>query len=77
MCGSRRAPRGNPPQSWLAALPRYAELQRGEAARAGEHLRHGVPDLRLRQRRALPAREVSQFDEEHAIVLRRALRGVP
>ena len=38
---------GNPPQAWLAALPRYAELQRGEAAHAPEHLAHGVPDLRL------------------------------
>jgi len=35
------------PQIWLAALPRYAELQRGEAAHAGEHLAHGVPDLRV------------------------------
>jgi hypothetical protein len=38
---------GNPPEAWLAALPRYAELQRGEAARAHDHLAHGVPDLRL------------------------------
>jgi Phosphotransferase enzyme family len=38
---------GNPPQAWLAALPRYAELQRGEAVHAQEHLAHGVPDLRL------------------------------
>jgi Phosphotransferase enzyme family len=44
---------GNPPERWLAALPRYAELQRSEAARAREHLTHGVPDLRLA---ALPAR---------------------
>jgi hypothetical protein len=44
--------RGNPPEAWLAALPRYAELQRGEAAFAAEHLAHGVPDLRLA---ALPA----------------------
>jgi hypothetical protein len=54
---------GNPPESWLRALPRYAELQRGETAHAGDHLRHGVPDLRLHtlpdryadlMRRALP-----------------------
>jgi hypothetical protein len=38
---------GNSPQAWLAALPRYAELQHGEAARAQDHLAHGVPDLRL------------------------------
>jgi len=38
---------GNPPEAWLAALPHYAELQRGEAARAHDHLAHGVPDLRL------------------------------
>src|SRR4029453_3038558 len=38
---------GNPPEAWLAALPGYAELQRGEAAHAQEHLGHGVPDLRL------------------------------
>jgi hypothetical protein len=44
---------GNPPEAWLAALPLYAELQRGEAGRAAEHLVHGVPDLRVA---ALPAR---------------------
>jgi hypothetical protein len=38
---------GNAPDAWAAALPLYAELQRGEAARADEHLTHGVPDLRL------------------------------
>jgi hypothetical protein len=38
---------GNPPEAWLGALPRYAELQHGEAAHAREHLAHGVPDLRL------------------------------
>jgi Phosphotransferase enzyme family len=37
---------GNPPEAWLAALPSYAELQRGEAGHAHEHLAHGVPDLR-------------------------------
>jgi Phosphotransferase enzyme family len=37
---------GNPPEVWLAALPPYAELQRGEAAHARVHLAHGVPDLR-------------------------------
>ena len=44
---------GNPPETWLAALPLYAELQRGEAGRAHEHLARGVPDLRVA---ALPAR---------------------
>jgi hypothetical protein len=44
---------GNPPEAWLAVLPRYAELQRGEAAHAHEHLAHAVPDLRLA---GLPAR---------------------
>jgi hypothetical protein len=44
---------GNPPEAWLTALPRYAELQRGEAARVAEHLDHGVPDLRVE---TLPAR---------------------
>jgi len=38
---------GNPPDRWLAALPLYAELQRGEVVHAADHLAHGVPDLRL------------------------------
>ncbi len=38
---------GNPPETWLAALPLYAELQRGEADHAAEHLARGVPDLRV------------------------------
>jgi len=38
---------GNPPEAWLAALPLYAELQRGEAEHVQDHLDHGVPDLRL------------------------------
>jgi len=38
---------GNPPESWLAALPLYAELQRGEAAHAQDQLAHGVPDRRV------------------------------
>jgi hypothetical protein len=44
---------GNPPEAWLAALPLYAELQRGEAAHTPEHLAHHVPDPRVA---ALPAR---------------------
>jgi hypothetical protein len=44
---------GNPPEAWLAALPLYAELQRGEATHAHDHLAHGVPDLRVA---TLPAR---------------------
>lgn len=52
---------GNPPEAWLAALPLYAELQRGEAEHAERHLAHGVPDLRLA---TLPARygELLQVD---------------
>jgi hypothetical protein len=38
---------GNPPETWLAALPAYAELQRGESAHVLDHLAHGVPDLRI------------------------------
>jgi len=41
------------PEAWLAALPLYAELQRGEAAHAQGQLAHGVPDLRAA---TLPAR---------------------
>jgi hypothetical protein len=44
---------GNPSETWLAALPLYAELQRGEAAHTHEHLTRHVPDLRLA---TLPAR---------------------
>jgi hypothetical protein len=44
---------GNSPETWLVALPLYAELQRGEAAFAAEHLEHYVPDLRVA---TLPAR---------------------
>jgi hypothetical protein len=52
---------GNPPEAWLAALPPYAELQRGEAAHVGDHLAHGVPDLRLA---TLPARYDELLQEE-------------
>ena len=38
---------GNPPKAWLAALPPYAELQRGEVAHRDDHVAHGVPDVRL------------------------------
>jgi hypothetical protein len=57
---------GNPPEAWLAALPAYAELQRGEAAHALDHLAGGVPDLRVERlperlddllRRDLPLRD--------------------
>jgi hypothetical protein len=44
---------GNPPEVWLAALPLYAELQRGEGVHTHEHLAQGVPDLRVA---TLPAR---------------------
>jgi hypothetical protein len=52
---------GNPPEAWLAVLPRYAELQRDEAVYALTHLGDGVPDLRLA---TLPARyhELVQLD---------------
>jgi hypothetical protein len=43
---------GNRPEAWLAALPLYAELQKGEITYAEEHLGRGVPDLRMA---ALPA----------------------
>jgi hypothetical protein len=43
---------GNPPETWLEALPSYAELQKGETAYALDHIAHGVPDLRTAQ---LPA----------------------
>jgi Phosphotransferase enzyme family len=45
--GVRLADLGNPPESWLALLPLYGELQRGEADYANDHLRHHVPDLRV------------------------------
>jgi hypothetical protein len=38
---------GNPPEAWLEALPRYAELQLGETAHVAEHLQSGVPDVRV------------------------------
>ena len=38
---------GNPPEAWLAALPMYAELQKGEVAYALDHVAHGVPDMRM------------------------------
>jgi Phosphotransferase enzyme family len=44
---------GNPPELWLALLPRLGELQQEEAAHAVEHLNNGVPDLRLE---TLPSR---------------------
>jgi hypothetical protein len=47
---------GNPPERWLEALPRYAELQRGESRHVDDHLANGVPDLRTA---SLPQR----FDE--------------
>jgi phosphotransferase family enzyme len=45
--GKQIAALGNPPESWVAVLPLYAELQRGEAAHADAHLSHHVPDLRV------------------------------
>jgi len=43
----------NSPEVWLAALPSYAELQRGETLHADDHVAHGVPDLRVA---TMPAR---------------------
>lgn len=43
----------NPPEAWLAILPRYAELQIGEAEHVVEHLEGGVPDARLERLPAL------------------------
>jgi len=45
--GTQIAAFGNPPESWLAVLPLYAELQRDEAPHADDHLSHHVPDLRV------------------------------
>jgi phosphotransferase family enzyme len=45
--GTPVAELGNPPEAWLAALPPYADLQRGEAAYSQEHLAHHVPDMRV------------------------------
>jgi hypothetical protein len=45
--GEPHSASGNRPEAWLAALPRYAELQRGESRHVADHLAHGVPDLRL------------------------------
>jgi hypothetical protein len=45
--GTQLADLGNAPETWLALLPRYAQLQRGEATYMWDHLHHGVPDLRI------------------------------
>jgi Phosphotransferase enzyme family len=52
---------GNPPEAWLAVLPRYAELQRGEATFATDHVANHVPELRLA---TLPARYVDLLQHE-------------
>jgi hypothetical protein len=52
---------GNPPETWLVVLPRYAELQRGEAAHTHDHLAHGVPDLRVA---TLPSRYADLLHRE-------------
>jgi hypothetical protein len=57
---------GNPPEAWLAALPLYAELQRGEAVHVDDHLAHNVPDLRVA---TLPARYEDLL--QHALPLER------
>lgn len=50
--GTPVSERNNSPETWLHALPAYAELQRGETHEADAHLAHGVPDLRVER---LPA----------------------
>jgi hypothetical protein len=59
---------GNPPETWIVALPLYAELQRGEVSYAPEHLAHQVPDLRLaglsRRFDALLERDLPLDDDE-------------
>jgi hypothetical protein len=52
---------GNAPDAWLAALPLYAELQRGEAEHTAAHLAHGVPDLTLA---TLPARYDAMLERD-------------
>jgi hypothetical protein len=51
--GTQLSSLGNPPETWLTVLPRYAELQRGEAPHAKDHTEHGVPALPVA---ALPRR---------------------
>lgn len=52
---------GNPPDVWLALLPKYAELQRHEAAFANEHVDAGVEDLRTSR---LPGRYASLLSDD-------------
>jgi hypothetical protein len=59
--GTQIATFGNPPESWLAVLPLYAELQRDEARHADDHVRHHVPDLRVA---TLPASYDDLFRED-------------
>ena len=46
---------GNSPEAWQAALPLYAELQRGEIAHVEAHLEGAVPDRRVARLPALYA----------------------
>jgi hypothetical protein len=59
--GSPIAAFGDVLDAWLAALPRYAELQRGETTHAADHLAAGVPDLRVE---TLPARYEAWTERE-------------
>jgi Phosphotransferase enzyme family len=83
---------GNPPQLWLAALPGYAELQRGETAQVEDHVLNGVPDLRLptlpdrfddlvRRRLPLDADEITRmrgFTNQFAVLCADlSARGIP
>ena len=65
---------GNSPDAWAAALPLYAELQRGEAAHADEHLAGGVTDRRLERLPALyedlAGRELPLEPEERELLRR-------
>jgi hypothetical protein len=59
--GSPIAAFGDVLDAWLAALPRYAELQQGETTHVAHHLAAGVPDLRVE---TLPARYETWTERE-------------
>ena len=70
---------GNPPEAWLAALPAYAELQRGETERVAEHLAAGVPDLRVASVPAGYERLLAQelpLDDDEVVRLRAFAPGL-
>ncbi|HEX5245773.1 MAG TPA: phosphotransferase [Gaiellaceae bacterium] len=68
---------GNAPDAWAAALPLYAELQRGEVEHVGAHLDGGVTDRRLERLPALyedMLRRELPLEPEECEVLRRFAR---